>query len=84
VGRFRHTLKAGLAVDEIRYSMALKACEMLGYWQGGLVVVRHMLGGGGGGGMEVDAGMWRRLFLLLGREGQAEEALACIREMEAR
>jgi len=80
LGWFQAMLQAKVEPDALRYGMALKSCEMLGRWQAGLALMVSMRDRG----MVMDPLLWKRLFLLLGREARGVEAMALVGEMEER
>ena len=95
---------SSLSIDNIRYSMGLKACEMTGNWKMGLEIVRHMEENLKYANLQRkikrsilywqvkednmhivdDVHLYRRLFLLLGREGRTQEALSLLNDIEKR
>lgn len=78
LGWFQEMLRAKVEPDALRYGMALKSCELLGKWQAGLALMLSMRDRG----MVMDPLLWKRLFLLLGREARGEEAMELLEEME--
>jgi pentatricopeptide repeat protein len=79
---FEELRARGHQPDEVRYGMALKACEALGgRWEQAIELLEDMLELVG---LRIDPRFVKRVFLLLGREGRGQEALRLVQDLAGR